>query len=142
MRWASAWLFALASVGCGPNGLLSVSIGPSYSLVPEDDSEAIPTDSVTQHVKAGVLPDTEKGRVAANGEPFDPDSLTAAHPTLGFGSVVQVKHGDNKVNLRVVDRIPPNGEALLMISQHAADKLGIEKGTIEDVDVVVVASTP
>ncbi len=71
------------------------------------------------------------GRRTANGERFDRNRLTAAHPTLPLPSLVEVTNLENgrKVVVRVNDRGPFAGNRLIDLSEAAARKLGFrEKG--------------
>lgn len=71
------------------------------------------------------------GRPTASGEPFDPQALTMAHPTLPFGTLVRVStsNGLRSVVLTVNDRGPFHGERIADVSPAAARLLGmIRKG--------------
>lgn len=68
-----------------------------------------------------------KGRRTASGEAFDPSGLTAAHPSLPFGSMVRVtniKTGQNVV-VRINDRGPYTHKRMIDVSQAAARELGL-----------------
>lgn len=72
-----------------------------------------------------------KGRPTANGERFDPEGLTAAHRSLGFGTCLKVVNVGNgrSVNVRVNDRGPFIRGRLIDVSLGAARRLGmLEKG--------------
>lgn len=72
------------------------------------------------------------GRRTANGELFDMNALTAAHPTLPIPSYVQVTNLDNgrTAILRVNDRGPFARNRILDVSRRAADELGfMNRGT-------------
>jgi rare lipoprotein A len=72
------------------------------------------------------------GRRTASGERFDKDALTAAHPTLPFGTVVRVRSLVNgkEVDVRINDRGPFTGRRMIDLSQGAAKALGlVEAGT-------------
>ncbi len=62
------------------------------------------------------------GQRTANGEAFDQEGLTAAHPTLPLNSLVQVTNLANgrEVIVRVNDRGPFIGERLIDLSHGAA----------------------
>ena len=47
-----------------------------------------------------------RGRLMANGTPFNPDALTVAHRTLPFGTRVRFQHGPNTIIATVTDRGP------------------------------------
>ena len=69
-----------------------------------------------------------EGLPTANGEIFDKDQITAAHPTLPLPSLVRVTNLENgrSLTLRVNDRGPFVGDRLIDLSQAAARKLGYE----------------
>jgi rare lipoprotein A len=72
------------------------------------------------------------GHRTANGEVFDADGLTAAHPTLPMPVNVRVTNLDNgkSVVLRVNDRGPFRRGRIIDVSAHAAQLLGFYgKGT-------------
>ena len=68
------------------------------------------------------------GLPTANGEVFDRERITAAHPTLPLPSVARVTNLENgrAVDVRVNDRGPFVGDRLIDLSQAAARKLGFE----------------
>lgn len=68
-----------------------------------------------------------KGARTASGELFDPSSLTAAHPTLPFGTRVRVtllKTGRSTI-VRINDRGPSAGGRMIDISRAAAAEIGL-----------------
>jgi rare lipoprotein A len=69
------------------------------------------------------------GRRTANGEVFDRDQLSAAHPTLPLPSIVRVTNLANQrqLELRVNDRGPFVGERVIDLSQAAARALDFER---------------
>ncbi len=72
------------------------------------------------------------GRKTANGEVFDMDALTAAHPTLPLPTLVEVTNLENnrKIVVRVNDRGPYRHNRLIDLSRKAATVLGFKnKGT-------------
>lgn len=72
------------------------------------------------------------GRPTANGEIFDQNALSAAHPTLPLPSYVKVTNLDNgkQVVVRVNDRGPFARNRILDLSKRAAEELGYKnKGT-------------
>jgi rare lipoprotein A len=72
------------------------------------------------------------GRYTANGEVFDIDGITAAHPTLPMPSYVRVTNLANgrSIIVRVNDRGPYVGNRVIDVSTRAAHLLGFyEKGT-------------
>jgi rare lipoprotein A len=67
------------------------------------------------------------GNRTANGEKCDPETLTAAHRTLPFGSLVEVTDAltGNSVIVRINDRGPFAGKRVIDLSKAAARELGI-----------------
>ncbi|HWA20527.1 MAG TPA: septal ring lytic transglycosylase RlpA family protein [Devosia sp.] len=72
------------------------------------------------------------GRMAASGEKFNQNAMTAAHKTLPFGTVVKVvnQKTGKSVQVRINDRGPYHGGRIIDLSKAAATKLGmIQSGT-------------
>src|SRR5258708_2764614 len=80
------------------------------------------------------------GRTTANGEIFDPMLLTAAHRTLPFGTVIDVKNSKTgqSVRVRVNDRGPFVGNRLIDLSYAAAQQIGLIDAGSGDVDLAIV----
>jgi rare lipoprotein A len=79
-----------------------------------------------------------EGRKTASGEIFKQDSLTAAHKSLPFGTMVKVTNikNDSSVIVRVNDRLSKNSRHCIDLTLRAAKKLnfvndGITTVTIE-----------
>jgi|GEM_PF-481332 len=66
------------------------------------------------------------GKTTSNGEIYDMDSITAAHPTLPLPSIVEVTNLENgkKLKIRVNDRGPFVKGRLIDLSPKAAKQLG------------------
>ncbi|MDZ7800378.1 MAG: septal ring lytic transglycosylase RlpA family protein [Trueperaceae bacterium] len=67
------------------------------------------------------------GRPTANGETFDPQRLTAAHPSLPFDTRVRVTHlaTDRSVVVRINDRGPFKPGRVIDLSRAAAEAIGL-----------------
>ena len=73
------------------------------------------------------------GKVTSSSEKFHADSMTCAHKTLPFGTLLEVT--DTKTNKQIIvkvnDRLPKNAVALIDLSYGAAKQLDmIEKGVV------------
>ena len=81
------------------------------------------------------------GLPTANGEVFDKELITAAHPTLPLPSIVRVTNLENgrSIDVRVNDRGPFIGDRLIDLSQAAARKLGYEDQGLARVEVQFLA---
>jgi rare lipoprotein A len=80
------------------------------------------------------------GRTTANGEIFDPMQLTAAHRTLPFGTIVDVRNQKTgkSVQVRINDRGPFIGNRIIDLSYAAAQQLGMVQAGIGEVELTVV----
>lgn len=89
-------------------------------------------DTETQEGVASFYSDRFQGATTASGEPFDQQSLTAAHPSLPFGTKVLVTRPDTgqEVEVLINDRGPFIQGRIIDLSKRAAAKLGmIRRGT-------------
>lgn len=74
------------------------------------------------------------GQETANGETFDQNKMTAAHPSLPMGTQAKVTNLENgkKVDVKINDRGPFVGNRVLDVSEGAAKKLDMkEDGTTQ-----------
>jgi rare lipoprotein A len=81
------------------------------------------------------------GRKTASGEPFNKNSLTAAHRTLPFGTKVQVvniKNGKSVV-VKINDRGPFRRNLIIDLSHAAAGAIGMIRSGITSVELKVLA---
>ena len=89
------------------------------------------------------------GKPTASGEAFDSKLLTAAHPTLGFGTILKVTNTQNgkMATVRVNDRGPFVPARIIDVSRAAAELLdmlttGTAPVVIEAVPGEALASSP
>lgn len=88
-----------------------------------------------------------EGRPTASGEIFDSSQLTAAHPSLPFGTMLVVtnQHNNKSVTVRVNDRGPFVAARIIDVSRAAAEQLDmIVTGTapvlVESINRIVITS--
>lgn len=81
------------------------------------------------------------GNRTAIGEVFDPNALTAAHPTLPLPSYVRVTNLANgrMIVVRVNDRGPYTSDRIIDLSRAAADRLNTSNNTRVRLDYIAVA---
>ncbi len=81
------------------------------------------------------------GRRTANGEVFDMDAVSAAHPTLPMPSLVQVTNLENgrRLTVRINDRGPFARGRIIDLSRRAARLLGFEQRGTARVRVKLLA---
>ena len=82
-----------------------------------------------------------QGRRTANGEVFDTHRLTAAHRTLPFGTLVEVRNLDNDrtVRVRINDRGPFVRGRVIDLSHAAARQLDVVGPGTARVELAIVA---
>lgn len=85
------------------------------------------------------------GRLTASGERFYADSLTCAHKTYRFGTILKVTdlRNDSIIYVKVNDRLPKSSKYLVDLSYGCAKKLdfirtGVIPVTLEIVDTVKI----
>jgi rare lipoprotein A len=130
-------------MGCAVAGLIalspktearsSTSVGPPRaSVIPKEEPET---------GVASWYGEEFQGNITADGEIYDLNGLTAAHPTLPFGTTVRVTNLKNRKNilLRINDRGPYIGQRLIDVSWAAAKRLGFVQSGTTRVSVEVVA---
>ncbi len=84
------------------------------------------------------------GRLTANGEIFDQNAMTAAHKSLPFDTVLQVRNPktNRSVVVRINDRGPYIGKRSLDLSKAAAQCLGSETEGILSYEAIFLAHPP
>jgi rare lipoprotein A len=92
---------------------------------------------IEQTGKASSYGEEFHGKTTANGEKFDKNDLTAAHPTLPLGTKAKVTNLETgkSVDVRINDRGPYVKGRDIDVSQGAAKKLGISKSGIAPVKI-------
>ena len=98
------------------------------------------TAAKTQFSPYGVASFYTDEQQTANGETFNPKALTAAHPTLPFGTRVRVTNvaTGRSVTVRINDRGPFVPGRIVDVSYSAAETLGIVDKGIAKVKLDVV----
>ena len=135
------WILISVATGCASRPVAyypdSETHTTSGSVLPYrvDGRVYYPLSNSTGFVQKGIAswygPDFH-GKATSNGEVYNMNSMTAAHKTLPFGSVVRVTHQENgkSVTVRINDRGPFVGDRIIDLSHAAATELGIvETGT-------------
>lgn len=82
------------------------------------------------------------GRRTACGETFSNDSLTAAHKSLPFGTIVKVTNlkNDSIILLRINDRMPQSNRRAIDVTLNAAKKLNFVREGLATVTIEVIVS--
>jgi rare lipoprotein A len=115
--------------------MLALAVAGCASSTPVRTMMPVPPSSTpfTETGRASWYGEPHHGRLTANGERFDMHALTAAHPSLPFGTRLRVVNleNDREVEVRVNDRGPSIPGRILDLSYAAARALqAIEAGII------------
>jgi rare lipoprotein A len=94
----------------------------------------------TQVASHGLASFYTEGAKTASGERFDPHELTAAHPTLPFGTKLRVTNvaTGRSVTVRVNDRGPFVHGRVVDVSYAAAETIGLVGKGVAEVQLDVV----
>jgi rare lipoprotein A len=94
----------------------------------------------TQVASRGIASFYTEGTQTASGEKFNTNELTAAHPTLPFGTRLRVTNvaSGRSVTVRINDRGPYVAGRVVDVSYAAAETLGMVGGGVAKVKLDVV----
>jgi rare lipoprotein A len=89
---------------------------------------------------ASFYADKYHGRITYNGEVYDMNGISAAHPTYQMGTVIRVTNLSNDKNLimRINDRMPHREDRIIDLSLGAAKELGMVQAGLVEVKVEVL----
>lgn len=126
-----------------PKGGGKYRVGKPYTI---SGREYVPQEDINYSATgmASWYGDDFHGRLTANGEIFDMNSLTAAHTTLPLPSYVRVTNLANRrsVVVRVNDRGPYIGDRIIDLSVKTAQLLGFYGHGLAKVKVDYVGRAP
>lgn len=93
------------------------------------------------HALDGIASYYWQDQMTASGERFNKRDMTAAHPTLPFGTRVRVTHAASgrSVIVRINDRGPFKKGRVIDLSEAAAQSIGMTGAGLAHVRLVVVA---
>lgn len=117
---------------------LAACAAPALNPVAPEGAIANETRGDAQRGQASFYhPERFTGRPMANGEPFDPESNSAAHRTLPLGTVAEVTNLRNGESRTVVieDRGPFIRGRIIDLSPRTADELGMRESGTAPVEV-------
>lgn len=118
-----------------PNNMQDYKVnGDTYRIVKDPQN-------FSQTGLASSYGEEARGNTTALGEQFDPNGLTAAHPTLPIPSYVRVTNLANgrQLVVRVNDRGPYTQGRIIDLSKAVADRLNLSNNTKVKVDFINVA---
>ncbi|HOC24370.1 MAG TPA: septal ring lytic transglycosylase RlpA family protein [bacterium] len=142
-------LFTLI-VSCYPNTRWwndGADYGPEEEGQPDRAGETVPSAETSparwREPESGIasfMADELHGRMTASGELYDMRKLTAAHPSLPFGTLVEVRNLANgrSVEVRINDRGPYVAGRIIDLSFQAAVDLELTERGSGKVEVRVI----
>jgi rare lipoprotein A len=146
-RWFAVAVAAAALAGCAQS---PVNLGQSELAVPRHQTASV-VKSKPYHAigmrrhepvggAVGLASYYSEGSRTADGEKLIPGELTAAHPTLPFGTRLRVTRLDTgrSVIVRVNDRGPFVKGRIVDVSHSAAEQLGLTRQGVAKVKIDVV----
>lgn len=147
LRWLSGVVLACTLAACARESPAVRS--PQYPSpgAPSGPSAPGPHAPSGRPYEVGIASyyhDGLAGRKTANGEIYDPRKLTAAHKTLPFGTVVEVraKKSGRRVVVRINDRGPFSKKRVIDLSRAAAEELKMIRAGIIEVELHVLSWPP
>jgi rare lipoprotein A len=126
-------LIALVTKARGP--LLIVLLASSLVMAVQVVAQAKP-------VVATYYANKYAGKPTASGQPYDPHGLSAAHPSLPFGTMLSVTYAGKNVIVTVNDRVSFEADSDLDLSWAAAQAIGLTEVGTAIVDAAVVETQP
>ncbi|MCM2356415.1 MAG: septal ring lytic transglycosylase RlpA family protein [Arenimonas sp.] len=136
-------LLALAATGPGARAQGEAgtvdAVQPVSAEPDAPDADGKPPPDWTERGEASWYGLAFQGRRTASGERFDMHKLTAAHPSLPFGTRVRVTSLRNgrSVVVRINDRGPHTGGRIIDLSHAAARRIGLLVLGTKDVELAL-----
>jgi len=96
------------------------------------------------HGNASYYSHRLEGKHTSDGGKYHRDSLTCAHRTLPFGTLLKIRNpkNDKEVIVKVTDRGPHTKRFMIDLSYRAAKELGIVQHGFSHVEIMEIDSTP
>jgi len=120
------------------DGIIFLNFNDQVDEIPEKPLQ--PNHTRLESGKASYYAMKFSGRKTASGEIYDSNKMTAAHPSLPFGTRVRVTnlYNNTSVVVRINDRGPHVKSRIIDLSYAAAQQLDIISKGIADVAVEVL----
>jgi len=114
--------------------LFVFSLMNSNSLLAQSERKSLKTGTASYYANKF------EGRKTTSGEKYRKDSLTAAHKTLPFGTMVRVTNLKNQkaVVVKINDRLPKKSKRIIDLSRAAATELDFIRQGLTKVEIEVV----
>jgi rare lipoprotein A len=132
---ASFGMFVMGAASAqSPQGAAAPSPAPSAATAPAVGAD--PMEGLAAYYSSRL-----NGRATASGKIYNQDELTAAHPTLPFGTKVKITNTKNNrsVVVTINDRGPTQPDRVVDVSRAAASRLGMLGSGLVPVRLEIVA---
>lgn len=133
LRFISLVLFLLIFAACSSTS--------RYSRSSDDGSRVNNVNALEMETGiASFYADEFNGKKTANGEIYNMNDLTAAHPSYPFNTIVVVTNLKNNksVQVRINDRMPDFKNRIIDLSFKAAQRIDMINDGIQEVKVEVL----
>lgn len=119
--------------------LLVVVLLCSSFLFAEEEEKLQPGTVIEKGIASWYTSDKSES-LTANGEIFDPTSLSAAHKSLKFGTIVRVTNKDNgrSVDVRINDRGPYVDGRIIDLTPSSAEQIDMLDAGIANVELTLI----
>jgi len=120
--------------------LVLIGIGSTFSA----EAQLADTEMGPFYGTASYYANKFQGRRTANGEKFHQDSLTAAHNSFPFGSLVKVTNRSNGkwLVVRINDRMSPKARHLIDLTRSGAKSLDFIQQGYTSVSLELIPTLP
>ena len=90
---------------------------------------------------AAVYSNRLNGHMVSSGQRMNPSALTAANPTLPYGTRIRVTnlHNHRSVIVRITDRGPTQNGRILDLTTAAAHRIGVPRNSMRQVEYEVLS---
>ncbi|MEO8231415.1 MAG: septal ring lytic transglycosylase RlpA family protein [Ignavibacteriota bacterium] len=124
-------------VGCSSSARYSKSIDENEKKTDIRELGILETETGT----ASYYADEFNGRKTSNGEIYDMNDFTAAHPSYPFNTMLKVTNLKNgmTVEVRINDRMPQFKKRIIDLSIAAAKKIEMINAGIQEVKIEVIS---
>ncbi|MCF6149983.1 MAG: septal ring lytic transglycosylase RlpA family protein [Candidatus Kuenenia sp.] len=89
---------------------------------------------------ASFISDVHDGKMTASGIRYDKNKMTAAHPSLPFGTTLLITNlmNNKKAEAVVIDRFQHNKDRIINVSRKVAEQLDLIESGIAKVGIIVI----
>ncbi|NGP88844.1 septal ring lytic transglycosylase RlpA family protein [Fodinibius halophilus] len=118
--------------------ILFLSLVAASRFIP--GSDGLPEDCFIGAGTASWYGERFHGKLTASGEKYDTETLTAAHKSLPFNTVVRVVNieKDKTIEVRINNRGPFTGDRIIDLSRKAARKIDIIEDGLAEVELYLI----